>query len=300
MTLPAGTRLGPYEVLSPLGAGGMGEVYRARDMRLDREVAVKVLPERLAEDPAALSRFEREAKALAALSHPNVLTILDFGQQDRIAYAVMELLEGETLRSRLLRAQMSWREAAELGYELADGLAAAHSRGIVHRDLKPENIFLTADGRAKILDFGLAKWAEPEPQDPGATIGNATATQAGAILGTFGYMAPEQATGKTIEHRCDQFAFGILLFEMLNGRRAFARGSHIEELAAIVRDEPPQLAEVHPEAPLPLQWIVNRCLAKNPSGRYESTTELHRDLEGLAGQIVQLARRVKAPEAATL
>ncbi|HEY3171688.1 MAG TPA: serine/threonine-protein kinase, partial [Thermoanaerobaculia bacterium] len=193
MGLRAGARLGPYEVLAPLGAGGMGEVYRALDTRLDREVAVKVLPERLAEDPSALSRFEREAKSLAALSHPNVLTILDIGREGAVAYTVMELLQGESLRMRLLRARMSWREAAELCSEIADGLAAAHSRGIVHRDLKPENVFLTGSGRPKILDFGLARrerLVDPVEHRPQRT--QTQETEPGALMGTVGYMSPEQ------------------------------------------------------------------------------------------------------------
>ena len=298
--VPPGSKIGPYEVVALLGAGGMGEVYKGHDPRLGRHVAIKVLIGEFASTPDRLRRFELEARSAAALSHPNILSVYDVGAEGDMPYVVSEFLEGQTLRELLTVGPFTLRKTLDVARQIASGLSAAHARGIVHRDLKPENIFLTADGRAKILDFGLAKWAEAEPEDPGATVGNATATQAGAILGTFGYMAPEQATGKTIDHRCDQFAFGILLFEMLNGRRAFERGSHVEELAAIVRDEPPALAEVHPEAPLPLQWIVNRCLAKNPSGRYESTIELHRDLEGLAGQIVQLARRVKAPETATL
>ena len=297
LSLASGARLGPYEIVSPLGVGGMGEVYRATDTRLERVVAIKVLPDGVTASPQALERFQREARAASALNHPNICTIYDVGTDP--PFIAMELLEGETLQQRLRRGRVEIPILIDIAFAVAEALDAAHTKGIVHRDIKPANIFLTARG-PKILDFGLAKWAEAEPEDPGATVGNATATQAGAILGTFGYMAPEQATGKTIDHRCDQFAFGILLFEMLNGRRAFERGSHVEELAAIVRDEPPALAEVHPEAPLPLQWIVNRCLAKNPSGRYESTIELHRDLEGLAGQIVQLARRVKAPETATL
>src|SRR6476620_3989404 len=272
MTLPAGTRLGPYEVLSPLGAGGMGEVYRARDMRLDREVAVKVLPERLAEDPAALSRFEREAKALAALSHPNVLTILDFGQQDRIAYAVMELLEGETLRSRLVQAQMSWREAADLGYELADGLAAAHSRGIVHRDLKPENIFLTSNGRAKILDFGLARRdGPPELQDQTHQQTQTQMTEPGSVMGTVGYMSPEQVSGVAADARSDIFSLGCVLHEMVSGARPFAGRTHGEVLAAILRDEPPDLAG----RALPPEFVgvIRHCLQTKPEQRFQSARD---------------------------
>jgi predicted ATPase len=301
--VPPGSKIGPYEVVTLLGAGGMGEVYKGHDPRLGRHVAIKVLIGEFAATPDRLRRFELEARSAAALSHPNILAVYDVGTEGDMPYVVSEFLEGQTLREILTVGPFTLRKALDVARQVASGLSAAHARGIVHRDLKPENIFLTSDGRAKILDFGLAKWAsnEPEPADDlNATVGGATVTQAGAILGTFGYMAPEQATGQTIDHRCDQFAFGILLFEMLNGRRAFERSSHVEELAAIVRDEPPPLAEVHPEAPLPLQWIVNRCLAKSPSGRYDSTTELHRDLEGLAGQIVQLARRVKAPEVAAV
>jgi len=273
MTLPAGTRLGPYEVLSPLGAGGMGEVYRARDMRLDREVAVKVLPERLAEDPAALSRFEREAKALAALSHPNVLTILDFGQQGRVAYAVMELLEGETLRLRLLRAQMSWREAAELGYEIADGLAAAHSRGIVHRDLKPENIFLTSNGRAKILDFGLARREGlPEVQDRTHQQTQTQMTEPGSVMGTVGYMSPEQVSGVAADARSDIFSLGCVLHEMVSGARPFAGRTHGEVLAAILRDEPPDLSG--DQAPAELVGVIRHCLLKKPEQRFQSARDL--------------------------
>src|SRR6476659_5284433 len=273
MGLQAGARLGPYEVLAPLGAGGMGEVYRALDTRLDREVAVKVLPERLAEDPAALSRFEREAKALAALSQPNVLTILDFGQQGRVAYAVMELLEGETLRSRLLRAQMSWREAAELGYELADGLAAAHSRGIVHRDLKPENILLTSNGRAKILDFGLARREGlPEVQDRTHQQTQTQVTEPGSVMGTVGYMSPEQVSGMAADARSVIFSLGCVLHEMVAGARPFAGRTHGEVLAAILRDEPPDLSG--DQAPAELVGVIRHCLLKKPEQRFQSARDL--------------------------
>jgi eukaryotic-like serine/threonine-protein kinase len=275
MTLAVGARLGPYEVLAPLGAGGMGEVYRARDTRLDREVAVKVLPERLSEDPAALLRFEREAKALAALSHPNVLTILDFGTQDRIAYAVTELLEGETLRSRLLRAQMSWREAAELGCELADGLAAAHSRGIVHRDLKPENVFLTGSGRPKILDFGLARRelladrAEHRPQ-PTQT----QETEPGALMGTVGYMSPEQVSGLTADARSDIFSLGCVLYEMVTGSRPFSGRTGAETLAAILRDEPAEPSRSGWPVPADLSGVIRHCLEKRPNDRFQTARDL--------------------------
>ncbi|MGH9390173.1 MAG: serine/threonine-protein kinase [Vicinamibacteria bacterium] len=226
MTLVAGAQLGPYEILAPLGVGGMGEVYRARDSRLDREVAIKVLPERLADDPEALARFEREAKAVAALSHPNILAIHDFGSEQGVAYAVTELLEGETLRSRLSRGALLWRKAAEVSVALADGLSAAHRKGITHRDLKPENIFLTSDGRVKILDFGLARW---KPTVSAAGKSDAV-TEAGAVLGTVGYMSPEQVRGERTTAPGDIFALGCVLYEMLSGKRAFARPTPAETI----------------------------------------------------------------------
>jgi serine/threonine protein kinase len=214
----------------------MGEVYRALDTRLDREVAVKVLPERLAEDPSALSRFEREAKALAALSHPNVLTILDFGREGGVAYAVTELLEGESLRMRLLRARMSWREAAELGSEIADGLAAAHSRGITHRDLKPENVFLTGSGRPKILDFGLARRERlADPADHARQLTQTQETEPGALMGTVGYMSPEQVSGLAADARSDIFSLGCILHEMVTGSQPFSGRTGAETLVTVWR-----------------------------------------------------------------
>jgi len=221
MPLTAGTRLGPYEILAPLGAGGMGEVYRARDPRLNRDVAIKVLPERLAHDRQALARFESEAKAVAALSHPNILAIFDVGADQGVSYAVTELLEGETLRSCLRRAALPWRKAVEMGIAIADGLAAAHSKGIVHRDLKPENLFLTSDGRVKILDFGLARWMPSKTSEPAEIP---TLTQENMVLGTVGYMSPEQVRGEPADTRSDIFSLGCVLYEMASGRRAFSRG----------------------------------------------------------------------------
>jgi serine/threonine protein kinase/tetratricopeptide (TPR) repeat protein len=275
MGLQAGARLGPYEVLAPLGAGGMGEVYRALDRRLDREVAVKVLPERLAEDPSALSRFEREAKALAALSHPNVLTILDFGREGEVVYTVTELLEGESLRMRLLRARMSWKEAAEVALEIADGLAAAHSRGIVHRDLKPENVFLTGSGRPKILDFGLAR--REGLTDPGKQGGQSTRTQEtepGSLLGTVGYMAPEQVSGLPADARSDIFALGCVLYEMTTGSRPFAGRTGAETLAAILRDEPAEGTRSSPPLPADLTGVIRHCLEKRPDRRFQTARDL--------------------------
>src|SRR6266545_6805968 len=246
MPLAAGTRLGPYEILAPLGAGGMGEVYRAQDPRLNREVAIKVLPERLANDPKALARFESEAKAVAALSHPNILAIHDFGKDQDVTYAVTELLEGETLRSHLRRAALPWRKAVEVGIAIADGLAAAHSKGIVHRDLKPENLFLTSDGRVKILDFGLARWIAPSTSDPADAP---TLTQENTILGTVGYMSPEQVRGTPADARSDIFSLGCVLYEMIAGRRAFSRETSTQTMAAILQYQPPPLAESGKQIP---------------------------------------------------
>jgi TolB-like protein/Flp pilus assembly protein TadD len=275
MSLRAGARLGPYEVLAPLGAGGMGEVYRALDTRLDREVAVKVLPERLAEDPSAVSRFEREAKALAALSHPNVLTILDFGREGAVAYTVTELLQGESLRMRLLRARMSWREAAELSSEIADGLAAAHSRGIVHRDLKPENVFLTGNGRPKILDFGLARrerLVDPAEQRPQWT--QTQETEPGALMGTVGYMAPEQVSGLLADARSDIFSLGCILYEAVTGSRPFSGGTGAETLAAILRDEPADPTRSGRPMPADLAGVIRHCLEKRPDRRFQTARDL--------------------------
>jgi TolB-like protein/Tfp pilus assembly protein PilF len=275
MGLRAGARLGPYEVLAPLGAGGMGEVYRALDTRLDREVAIKVLPERLAEDSSALSRFEREAKALAALSHPNVLTILDIGREGAVAYTVTELLQGESLRTRLLRAGMSWREAAELGSEIADGLAAAHSRGIVHRDLKPENVFLTGSGRPKILDFGLAqREGLAEPSDHTRQKTQSQATEPGAVMGTVGYMSPEQVSGLPADARSDFFSLGCMLHEMVTGARPFTGRTGAETLAAILRDEPVDPSRSGHEVPPDLISVIRHCLEKRPDRRFQSARDL--------------------------
>ena len=299
MTLVAGTRLGPYEVIGPLGAGGMGEVYRARDERLERDVAIKVLPERFAEDPAALSRFEREAKALAALSHPNVLGILDFGRHDGVVFAVMELLEGETLRARLARSTPSWREAVEVGIALADGLAAAHSRGIVHRDLKPENIFLTSDGRVKILDFGLARRdpvSSPQERSPLVTVTVTQHTEPGTVMGTVGYMSPEQVSGQAGDARSDIFSTGCVLYEMVTGARAFSGTTGAEALAAILRDDPPDVAQSKKGLPPDLARIIGHCLAKKPDQRFQSARDLGFNLKAiLAGSAVSASSPVAIP-----
>jgi len=272
VTQPAGTRLGPYEILAPIDAGGMGEVYRARDLRLGREVAVKVLPDHLARDPESLARFEREARVVAALAHPNIVDIHDFGNESGIEYLVMELLEGETLRRRLAGNRLPWRTAVEIGLSVADGLASAHAHGIVHRDLKPENVFLTFDGRVKILDFGLAR---PEPEkltETSPTI--ATPTKTGTVMGTAGYMSPEQASGGHADPRSDIFSLGCILYEMATGKRAFFGESPAETLAAILRDEPKDPADLVQGLPDHLRLVILRCLSKYPDSRFESARDL--------------------------
>jgi eukaryotic-like serine/threonine-protein kinase len=273
--LPASTRLGPYEILAPLGAGGMGEVYRARDTRLQRDVAIKVLPKHLADDPDRGMRFEREARAVAALSHPNIIAIHDVGAEGPVVYAVMELLDGETLGSRLRRGRLPLRKAVDVGAAIAEGLAAAHARGIVHRDLKPENIFLTADGRVKLLDFGLARMPEPTPPASGATRTTPGGlTVPGMTMGTAGYMAPEQVRGEAVDARSDVFALGCVLSEMVTGEPAFVRETVTETLSAILHGEPAGLAGSSPGVPRSLGQVIRRCLAKDPVDRFQSTSDL--------------------------
>ncbi len=270
MSLPNGVHLGPYEILAPIGAGGMGEVYRARDSRLDRDVAIKVLPERLSQDLQALARFEREAKAVAALSHPNVVAIHDVGEEKGVRFVVTELLEGETLRSRL-RSAIPWRKAVDMGIAVADGLAAAHAKGITHRDLKPENIFLTSDGRVKILDFGLARVQASPSAQPASTI--QTETEAGMVMGTVGYMSPEQVRGEPADASSDIFSLGCVLYEMLAGRRPFARETAVQTMAAILDVQPPP-AGSGKEFPADLDRVVARCLEKNRPERFQSAHDL--------------------------
>jgi len=277
MALSAGTQLGPYEILAPLGAGGMGEVYRARDTRLDREVAIKVLPERLANDADALARFEREAKAVAALSHPNILAIHDVGHEHGISFVVTELLEGETLRERLHRSAIPWRKAVEQGIAVADGLAAAHAKGIIHRDLKPENIFLTKDGVVKILDFGLARVLPDATVPPELQANTPTMTldtRPGTVLGTVNYMSPEQISGRATDPRTDIFSFGCVLYEMIAGRRAFGGQSVAETTTAILRDEPPSLSDSGRVVPVELDRVILRCHEKKPELRIQSARDL--------------------------
>jgi len=286
VTLASGTRLGSYEVLSPLGAGGMGEVYRARDTRLGREVAIKVLPDSLSTSADRLRRFEKEARSASALNHPNIVVIYDFGEAASGSYIAMELVQGQTLRDLLDEGALPMKRTLAISAQVADGLAKAHAAGIVHRDLKPENIMVSSDGFVKILDFGLAKLTLPEgssgpTQAPTVSGG----TEPGRILGTVGYMSPEQALGKELDFRSDQFSLGSILYEMATGRRAFSRASAPETLSAIIREEPESLSSGAPSAPAPFRWIVERCLAKGREERYGSTQDLARDLSTLRDRL---------------
>ena len=283
MSLEQGTQLGPYQIVAPLGAGGMGEVYRARDARLGRDVALKVLPREVAASPDRLRRFEQEARAASALSHPNLLTVFDIGEAGGLPYLVTELLEGETLRARLDRGPLPAHRALELVAQLGRGLAAAHERGIVHRDLKPENVFLTRDGHPKILDFGLAKVINPE--EIATQIGGTPTqprTEPGLVLGTVTYMAPEQVRGQPADARSDIFALGVLLIEMITGRAPFRRASAAETMAAILKEEPPRIASSGLQAPPSIERIARRALAKAPGERYPTARALVAEIENLS------------------
>ena len=274
MPLQSGALLGPYEILSPLGAGGMGEVYRARDARLGREVAVKVLPDRLARDPDALARFEQEARGVAALSHPNILAIHDFGRAEGSLYAVVELLEGATLRERLSAADVGLPRAIDWAIQIAMGLAAAHERGVIHRDLKPENVFVTGDGLVKILDFGLARRDAGGVGIAGPDAPTEARTTPGTVLGTAGYLSPEQARGEAADSRTDIFAFGAVLYEMASGRRAFQRETSVETMVAVLREEPPPLAASGRAVPREVEEIIRHCLEKRTDDRFRSARDL--------------------------
>jgi hypothetical protein len=274
--LIAGAKIGPYEIVAPLGAGGMGEVYRARDARLNRDVAVKVLPASFAENSDRLRRFEQEARATGMLNHPNILAVYDVGTHEGAPYLVTELLEGQTLREEL---PVSHRKTLDYARQVATGLAAAHAKGVTHRDLKPENLFVTSDGRVKILDFGLAKVAVDET----AELTRSTGTAPGVMLGTVGYMSPEQARGKAADHRSDIFSFGVILYEMLSGQRAFHRDSAPETLTAILMEDPPPLTDAV------LERIVRRCLEKSPEQRFQSASDLGFNLEALSGTTTNVA-----------
>jgi Tol biopolymer transport system component len=284
MTLSAGVRLGPYEILAPLGAGGMGEVYRARDSRLGRDVAVKVLPASFSQDADRLRRFEQEARAAGVLNHPNITAVYDIGTHEGAPYVVSELLEGETLRGRLVGGVLSQRKAIDYALQIAHGLAAAHGKGIVHRDLKPENLFVTKDGRVKILDFGLAKLVHSEEKGVQTGLPTATAgTEPGVVLGTIGYMSPEQVRGQPADVRSDIFSFGAIFYEMLTGQRAFTGVSAADTMSAILLKEPPDLSITNEDISPGLERIVRHCLEKNPEERFHSAHDLAFDLEALSG-----------------
>jgi len=285
MPLAPGTRLGPYEILAPLGAGGMGEVYRAKDSRLGREVAVKVLPASFSDDQDRLRRFEQEARAAGVLNHPNLTAVYDVGLQDGAPYVVSELLEGETLRNRLAGGAFTPRRAIGHALQIAQGLAAAHEKGIVHRDLKPENIFVTSDGRVKILDFGLAKLTQPEKANASQTnLPTVTpGTEAGVVLGTLGYMSPEQVRGKPADARSDIFSFGAILYEMLSGRRAFHADTAADTISAILTRDPADLSETNRRIPEALDRIVRHCLEKSSEARFHSASDIAFDLEAISG-----------------
>jgi eukaryotic-like serine/threonine-protein kinase len=299
MPLSSGSRLGPYEIVAPIGAGGMGEVYRARDVRLHREVAVKVLPGSFADDPDRLRRFEHEARAASALNHPGILTIHDFGEHEGAPYVVSELLEGQNLSERMEGSALPVRRALDYAVQIAHGLAAAHEKGIVHRDLKPANLFVTKDGRIKILDFGLAKLTQPEKHEGALSeIGTLTAqTEPGVVMGTVGYMSPEQIRGQPADHRSDIFSFGAVLYEMLAGRRAFLGGSAADTMSAILREDPPELVVADPALSLALDRVVRRCLEKDPQHRFHTAHDLAFALESLGG-VSEALPRTAVPAAA--
>jgi TolB-like protein/Flp pilus assembly protein TadD len=295
MTLQTGTRLGSYEIVSPLGAGGMGEVYRARDRKLDRDVAVKVLPESVAKDPDALARFEREAKSVAALSHPNILSIFDFGSHEGSAYAVTELLEGETLRGRIDAGTVPSKQAVDWALQIARGLSAAHGKGVVHRDLKPENVFVTKDGHVKILDFGLAKRVdETTPGEQTSAPTGSGGTAPGTVMGTVGYMSPEQVRGLPVDHRSDIFSFGAILYELLSGKKAFKRDTASDMMAAIMRDEPPEMAESGRTVPVALDHIIRHCLEKDRDSRFQSARDIAFALSEASGATPAVTTGVQA------
>jgi eukaryotic-like serine/threonine-protein kinase len=281
MALPVGTRFGPYEILSPAGAGGMGEVYRARDTRLGREVAIKILPAAFASDADRLHRFEQEVRVLSTLSHPNVLAVYDVGESGGLHYFVTEFLEGKDLRERLTASAIPVRKSVEIAIQVAHGLAAAHEKGIIHRDLKPENVFITNDGRVKLLDFGLAK-----PVTATAVAGSdatqTVASRVGEVLGTVGYMAPEQVRGKSADHRADLFAFGTVLYEMISGQRAFRGDSSVEVMNAILKEDPPEIASAERNVPPAIDRIIRRCLEKSPDERFQSARDVAFALEAIS------------------
>ena len=298
MLFDRGAKLGPYEILGPLGAGGMGEVYRARDQRLARDVAVKILPRSFAGEPERLMRFEQEARAAGQLNHPNILVVYDIGTHDGTPYVVEELLEGETLREKLSGSALPTRKAVDYAGQITQGLAAAHQKGIVHRDLKPENLFVTHDGRVKILDFGLAKLKTAEPTASQMTAApTAVETGAGVVMGTVGYMSPEQVRGQVADHRSDIFSFGCVLYEMISGQRAFHRDSSVETMNAILKEDPPEISQTRIDLPPGLDRLVQHCMEKSPDERFQSARDLAFQLHALSSPSAVVSGRSGIPKA---
>jgi serine/threonine protein kinase/tetratricopeptide (TPR) repeat protein len=282
MALAPGKTFGPYQIVAKLGEGGMGEVYRALDTRLNRTIAIKILPPDLAGDSDRLRRFKQEAEAASALNHPNILTIHDIGDEAGVAFIVMELVQGQTLRGLMADGQLPPRRVAHIAHQIAEGLSEAHAAGIVHRDLKPENVMVSGIDRVKIVDFGLAKLKRPDGPERSQTVTRTGGTAAGMVLGTVGYMSPEQASGRDADHRSDQFAVGLIAYEALTGRRPFARPTAAQTMAATIEADPEPVDRANPEVPAHLALVIHRCLEKNPANRYESTRDLARDLQHVA------------------
>ncbi len=282
MALAPGSRLGSFEIIAPLGAGGMGEVYRARDPRLDRIVAIKLLPAAFSENNERRQRFEQEARSASALNHPNIVTIYELGQDGSNHYIAMELVEGKTLRELIGSGLLPMRKAIEIAAQIADGLTKAHEAGITHRDLKPENLMVSGDGFVKILDFGLAKVTAPSGERPGIHSTTTTSvTDSGLIVGTVGYMSPEQVGGEPLDFKSDQFSFGLILYEMVTGKHPFPRITAAETMVAILREQAGPIGVQNREAPAPLCWAIERCLAKEPDKRYVSTRDLAMELAAI-------------------
>ena len=297
MAFKRGAKLGSYEIESPLGAGGMGEVYLATQSSLGRQVAIKVLASTSASDPERLRRFEQEARAASALNHPNIISIYDVGRENTTAYIAMEFVDGRTLRALLESGPLIIKKTLQIAVQIADGLAKAHAAGIVHRDLKPENIMVTRDGFVKILDFGLAKLMTGfgnSSQTMTATIGS----HPGAVLGTANYMSPEQARGGELDYRSDIFSFGSILYEMVTGKQPFRGASTAQTLTAIIQDDPQPVAEVNPKTPTPLRWVIERCLANDRDERYSSTLDLARDLKSIRDHLSDTSSSVSVPSGA--
>lgn len=294
MVLSIGTKLGPYTIVSPLGSGGMGEVYRGHDTRLDRDVAIKILPREFSSDPDRLRRFEQEARSASALNHPNIITIYDIGTLDGGSYIAMEYIDGQTIRELLSSGPLSVRKAINIASQLTEGLAKAHEAGIIHRDLKPENIMVTKDGYVKILDFGLAKLLSSSEKEGLSSLPTTGRTETGMILGTVGYMSPEQASGTHVDFRSDQFSAGSILYEMVTGKRAFQKKTNVETLAGIINDSP-ELLSATSNVPAPLRWTIERCLEKDPADRYTSTRDLYRDLQTIRDHFSEIAKPDSPP-----